>query len=76
MKLTDEMVAILEDALQADKSGHLTREVLHSLASLESRLTNETRKLQRPEDYRLLEAAADAVQAAQHAMAIYQSGQS
>lgn len=74
MKLTDEMVAALEGALQADTSGNLSREVLRSLASLESRLTKATHKLQRPEDYRLLEAAADAVQAAQQAMAVYQSG--
>ena len=74
MKLTDEMVAQLEDALLADKSGNLTREVLRSLASLESRLTKETHNLQRPEDYRMLEAASDAVQAAQRAMALYQSG--
>ncbi len=74
MKLTDEMVAMLEDALRADKSGDLTREVLRSLASLESRLTKETHTPQRPEDYRMLEAASDAAQAAQRAMALYQSG--
>lgn len=75
MRLTDDMVALLEEALQADSSGKLTREVLQSLASLESRLTKEAHKLQRPEDYRMLEATSDAVRAAQHAMALYQSGQ-
>ena len=74
MKLTDEMVAMLEDALQADTSGTLTRELMRSLSRLESHLITETRKLQRPEDYRMLEAASEAVQAAQHAMSIYQSG--
>lgn len=75
MKLTDDMVALLEEALQADSSGKLTREVLRSLASLESRLTKEAHKPQRREDYRMLEAATDAARAAQHAMALYQSGQ-
>jgi hypothetical protein len=74
MKLPDDMVASLEEALQADTRGNLGRDVLRSLASLESHLTAETQKLQRPEDYRMLEAAADAVKAAQQAMALYQSG--
>ena len=74
MKLTDEMVAVLEDALQADQSGNLTREVLRSLALLESQLAKEAQRLQRPENYRMLEAASEAVQAAQQAMALYQNG--
>lgn len=74
MKLTDEMVAVLEDALRADTSGSLTREIMQSLTRLESHLMTETRKLQRPEDYTLLEAASETIQAAQHAMALYQSG--
>lgn len=74
MKLTDEMVAVLEDALQADQSGNLTREVLRSLALLESQLAKEAQRLQRPEDYRMLKAASEAVQAAQQAMALYQNG--
>ncbi len=74
MKLTDEMVAVLEDMLEADESGNLTREVMRSLALLESRLTREAQRLQLPEDYRMLEAASAAVQAAQQAMALYHNG--
>ncbi len=74
MKLTDEMVAMLEEALQADKSGYLSREVMRSLARLESQLTQEAHKLHRPEDYRMIEAAHEAVRSAQHAMALHQSG--
>ncbi len=67
MKLSDDMVAVLEEFLQADADGKLRQEIITALAALQQRLTAQTKKLQSPEDFRKIDAAS---RAAQNAMLV------
>ncbi len=64
MELTDEMVATLEDFLQADSSGKLRQEVITALAALQQRLTMQAQRLQSPKDFQTIDAISQATQSA------------
>lgn len=64
MELSDDMVASLEEFLQADSDGKLRRGLITSLAALQQRLTVQSQKLQSPQNFKGIEAASRAAQSA------------
>ena len=64
MKLSDDMVASLEEFLLEDSTGELRGQIISALVELQQRLTHLAQKLNSPEDFKAIEAARKAAHSA------------
>lgn len=73
--IPDEMVASLEDFLQADADGELAREIIAALDRLQMRLDAEGQTMHLRSTFKAIDAARQAVQAGMLAMVLYGVGE-
>lgn len=72
--IPDEMVASLEEFLQADEDGDLAGEIVAALERMQQRLDAEGQKMHLRSTFKAIDAARQAVQAGMLAMALHEAG--
>ena len=72
--IPDEMVASLEEFLQADEDGDLADEIVAALERMQQRLDAEGQKMHLRSTFKAIDAARQAVQAGMLAMALHEAG--
>ncbi len=72
--IPDEMVASLEEFLQADEDGDLADEIVAALERMQQRLDAEGQRMHLRSTFKAIDAARQAVQAGMLAMALHEAG--
>lgn len=72
--IPDEMVASLEEFLQADEDGDLANEIVAALERMQQRLDAEGQRMHLRSTFKAIDAARQAVQAGMLAMALHEAG--